>query len=161
MTGTLELLAVDPELRAALAGPSPGPGGATGDASPRAPDAATIAKAMHDQLTSKNGMQPDLFAVFTPANQLVWAPPGSPLDRGRPRASSRRSRRSRGGSVVRAPDPAASAACPYQVSALPIRAPDSDQIVGGILAGVKLQRYFDEWAESDRRQPRRRGCARR
>src|SRR5256885_9438869 len=35
---------------------------------------------------------------------------------------------------------------PYQMSALPIRG-DRDQVVGGLLIGVKLQRLFDEFAD--------------
>ena len=149
MTGTLELLAADPELRAALAGPLPStpPTASEGAAPvPRVPDAAAIAKAMYEQLASKNGIQPDLYAVFTPANKLVWTPTGSPIRQDDLAELAAVEKVRNGGAFAHRLQ--MHGGIPYQVSALPIRAPASDQIVGGILTGVKLQRYFDEWSES-------------
>jgi methyl-accepting chemotaxis protein len=138
MSGTLELLASDPELRASLAG-TPAPGAQTADPT-------AIAKAMYEQLSSKNGMQPDLFAVFTPANKLVWTPTGSPIKQDDLAELAAVEKVRSGGTFPHRMQ--MHNGVPYQVSALPIRAPGSDQIVGGILTGVRLQRYFDEWAET-------------
>jgi len=140
MTGTLELLAADPELRAGVAGLA----APAGDAAP-APDPAAIAQAMYAQLASKHGLQPDLFAVFTATGRLVWAPPGALLgadDLGELAAVEK----VRGGTVF-AHKLQVHDGVPYQVSALPIRAPGGEQIVGGILTGVRLERYFEEWSE--------------
>lgn len=138
MTGTLELLAADPELRASLANvPAPGA---------QIADPTLIAKTMHEQLTTKNGMQPDLFAVFTPANKLVWTPTGSPIKQDDLAELAAVEKVRSGGTFPHRVQ--MHNGVPYQVSALPIRAPGSDQIVGGILTGVRLQRYFDEWSES-------------
>lgn len=138
MTGTLELLAGDPEMRAALAG-VPGTNG-------NPPDATALATFMHTELSTKNGLQPDLFAVFTNANRLVWTPSGSPIKQD-DLAELAAVEKVRAGTVF-AHRIQMHGGVPYQVSALPIRAPNSDQIVGGILAGVRLQKYFDEWSES-------------
>jgi methyl-accepting chemotaxis protein len=148
MTGTLELLAADGELRGALASPPVPPAPVPEDpprVTPSSPDAAAIAKSMHERLSSKNGIQPDLFAVFTTANKLIWTPPGASLKEGDlPELAV--VEKVRGGSSV-AHRIQLVHGVPYQISALPIRAPGSDRIVGGILCGVLLERYFAEWSE--------------
>ncbi len=135
MTGTLELLASDAEVRTAMASASP-----TGVA-----EAAGHAREMYQALAGKNGLKPDVFALFTPANKLAFsAPEGALVEDDLPELAA--VEKARGGSVfahrIQMHD-----GVPYQMSALPIRAPIGDQIVGGILVGVKLQRYFDEFAD--------------
>ena len=165
MTGTLEVLANEEELQTAILGAQMARGQG-GDAAARALAAhaaehrdepaapggagsthmhADTPRSMYEELSTKNSVQPDLFAVFTADNHLVWTPPGSPLhdsdlDELAPID------RARGGSAF-AHKPVLFDGVAYQVSALPVRNPDNQQVVGGILAGVKLERYFDEWAE--------------
>src|SRR5512139_2545792 len=59
MTGTLQLIAQDTELRTAL--------DTVGDADPQA-------KRMYDAMMQKNGLQPDLFALVSRKNEILWTP---------------------------------------------------------------------------------------
>jgi methyl-accepting chemotaxis protein len=135
MTGMVELLAADPELRTAMASVNP----------LAMTQAAAHAKEMSDALSSKNGLKPDLFALFTSANKLAFvAPAGAMTEEDLPELAA--VEKARGGSVfahrIQMMD-----GVPYQMSSLPIRAPTGDQVVGGIVVGVRLQRYFDEFAD--------------
>jgi len=135
MTGTVELLAADNEIREGLA---------KGDDIPHA-------KAAFDALSGKNGVQPDLFVVFTAANHLVWAPPGSPMsERDLPDLAA--VEKVRTGSVFPHRIQVVNGV-PYQVSAAPIRAMTGDTVLGGMLLGVKLERYYTEWSEQSDDRP--------
>jgi methyl-accepting chemotaxis protein len=132
MTGTAELLAADDEFRAAVAA------GGT--------EATGHAQADFEALTVKHGLAPDLFAVISPSNAVMWTPPGAPLAAAEvPELAAVAAARS--GSVFAHRIQIVSGV-PYQVSAVPIRAPKSDAVVGELLLGVRLQRYFEEFAES-------------
>jgi len=131
-TGMMQLLASDSELRAAVAAGTPA--------------AAAHAKEDFEALSPKNGLQPDLYALFTVTNQMIWTPPDSVLtEKDLPELAA--VERARNGSVF-AHRIQMLNNVPYQVSAMPIREPVTEKIVGGMLVGVKLQRYFDEFAES-------------
>jgi methyl-accepting chemotaxis protein len=137
MTGTVELLAADDEIREALEKPE-------GNPAAHAQEAATA-------LATKNGIQPDLFAVFTVANKLVFAPSGSPIqEKDLPNLAA--TEKVRNGSTfahrIQLID-----GVPYQVSAAPIRALTGDRVLGGMLVGVKLERYFNEYAEQSDEDP--------
>ncbi len=145
MTGQLEMLATDGELRRAFA-PRPAP-----PTDPKAPtpepdvhpDPAAVAQKMHDQLQGKNGLKPEVFALFTPANKLIWKSATTPFaEVDLPELAVIEKVRS--GSVF-AHNVHMFGGQPYQVSAVPIRI--GDQIVAGLLMGVKLERYFVEWAD--------------
>jgi methyl-accepting chemotaxis protein len=144
MTATLALLASDDELRKAMSqAADPAPAAAATAAA--ASEAATLhAKQMYDALSAKNGLAPDVFALFTAANRLRFVAPAKALDE-QALPSIAAVEKARGGSTfahrVQVID-----GVPYQMSALPIRG-DKDQVVGGILVGVKLQRLFDEFAD--------------
>jgi len=148
MTATLELLASDDELSQRMAQAAT----VAADASPaqvaaaEAGNAAAIghARQMYDALSSKNGMKPDVFALFTTTNRLKFVAPAKVLDQqSLPVLAA--VEKARGGSVfahrIQMLD-----GVPYQMSAAPIRG-DKDQIVGGMLVGVKLQRLFEEFAD--------------
>ena len=152
MTATLELLATDDELRKAM---SPAPAGAAAAGAAGAAGAAAVtaegrdaaadhARQMYDALSGKTGMQPDVFALFTTANRLRFAAPAKVLDE-QSLPSIAAVEKARGGSVfahrIQVID-----GVPYQMSALPVRG-DRDQVVGGMLVGVRLQRLFDEFAD--------------
>jgi len=141
MTATLELLASDEELCKAMAQAAEGAPAAaeTGHAA-----AVLHARQMYEALSSKNGMQPDVFALFTTTNRLAFAAPARSLDEQTlPQLAA--VEKARGGSVfahrIQLLD-----GVPYQMSAAPLRG-DRDAVVGGMLVGVKLQRLFDEFAD--------------
>jgi methyl-accepting chemotaxis protein len=149
MTAMLALLASDDELRKAMsqaAEPAPATAAAAPPAAAlSAAEAATAHAAhMYDALASNTGLQPDLFALFTTTNRLRFVAPARALDeQALPRLAA--VEKTHVGSVfahrIQVID-----GVPYQMSALPIRG-DRDQIVGGLLIGVKLQRLFDEFAD--------------
>ncbi|HEY0476921.1 MAG TPA: methyl-accepting chemotaxis protein [Kofleriaceae bacterium] len=145
MTATLELLVSDDELRKAMSQPAAGAAAAPAAAPAVAIDAATEhARQMYDALSSRTGLQPDVFALFTSQNRLKFVAPAKVLDeQALPAVAA--VEKARGGSVfahrVQVID-----GVPYQMSALPIRG-DRDQVVGGMLVGVRLQRLFDEFAD--------------
>lgn len=152
MTGTLELLAVDPELRATLQAPD---GSST--AIPVVPDGKAltvhaVGERMLEQLNAKNGLAPDIFAIFTPANRLAFTIPTSPLgEQELPQLGA--VAQARTGSAV-AHRVQMIGGVPYQVSALPVRASKTNnQIVGGVLIGVRLERFFKEWSEQTDEDP--------
>jgi methyl-accepting chemotaxis protein len=113
--------------------------------------AASKARAAYAALSGKNGIQPDLFAVFTVGNKMVWTPPGSPIAE-RDLVDLAAVEKARSGSVFPHRIQVVNNV-PYQVSAVPIRALTSDTILGGMLIGVKLQRYYDEWSEQTDDRP--------
>ncbi len=112
------------------------------------------AKEDYDALSPKNGLQPDLFAVFTADNQLIWSPQNAYVgEKELPELAA--VERARIGSVFPHRIQMLNN-IPYQVSAMPIREPATDKVVGGMLVGVKLQRYLDEFAESSDDVPEQR-----
>ena len=129
LTGTTELLAADPTLGNALANQGELP---------------RVADSLFQRLSSKNALQPDAMIVFDAAGRQLWAPKGSAID---PKSVPELAavEKARSGSVfahrVQVADQQA-----YQMSALPIRGPD-DQVLGGLLLGVKLQRLVTEYAD--------------
>ncbi len=166
MTGTVELLVGDPSLRATLAGlgdgaaapPTP-PGGTSpaqaaaaplpavvsSTASSEQPGVATLARSIQERLSSKNSVQPDVFAIFNTTGRLLWTLPGSPIDPSAT-ASVAAIEKARTGSTfahqIQVIDHVA-----YQMTALPVRAPGGDRVVGGVIVGVKLQRLVQEYAD--------------
>ncbi len=145
MTGALEILAEDPRLRGAMAGPSPASGDDKASAGPSAPSAGTLGEGMFARLSSKNNVQPDFFAIFTVKNRLLWASPGAPI-RAEDLGDLAAVDRVRAGNVF-AHRLVLLENVPYQVSAVPVRAGGDGDVVGGVLAGVKVQRYYLESAE--------------
>ncbi len=142
MTGALEILADDPRLRGALVG---APSDDKGAAGPPPASAATVGEAAFQKLSSKNNVQPDFFVIFTVKNKLLWASPGSPVHADG-LADLAAADRVRAGNVF-AHRLALIDNVPYQVSAVPVRASADSDVVGGILAGTRVDRYYDEFAE--------------
>jgi methyl-accepting chemotaxis protein len=140
MTGQLEMLAADKDLRAALDGPPP-----AADANPDTDPVRVHAKRIHDQVTTPNGLQPEVFLVFV-GNRLLWKSPSTPvLETELPELAV--IEKVRNGSVF-AHNVHILHGVPYQVSGVPIRAAaNSERIVGGMVMGVRLERYYAEWSE--------------
>jgi len=133
LTGIAELVAADDETRDGMAPNAP------------AGAAAAHAKKLYDYLMTGNGVKPDVFAVFTPTNRLVWAPPKDPLANAN-LAQIAAVEKARNGSVF-AHRIQVINGVPYQMSAVPIRAEGSDAVLGGVLIGIKLERGYTEYAE--------------
>lgn len=144
MTGTLEILALDPELAASFVLAD------AGGARDRA--IGEVGARMFEQLSAKNGLQPDLFAIYTAANDLLYSSPKSPLTQAElPQIGTAAAART--GSVV-GHRLQMLAGVPYQVSAAPIRrSKQDDEIVGAMLIGVRLDRYYREWSEQSDEDP--------
>jgi len=142
MTGALELVAEDPRLRKAIAGPPAGPGD---DVPSPGGSASALGEVLFSKLSSKHNIQPDFFLLFTVKNELLWGSPGSPIG---PKDLSDLAavERVRAGSVF-AHRVVIVEGVPYQVSAVPVRASADGDVVGGVLAGVRVQRYYGEYAE--------------
>jgi len=161
LTGTVELLATDALLRAAVANPpvppapptppTPPPGlngtptAITAVAPTATADLKAVANAMFERLSSRNALQPDLMLVFDASGRLLWAPKGSPVD-GKQMNTIAAVEKARAGNVfahrVQVID-----GIPYQVTALSLRGTDGETVVGGLLIGIKLQRLMLEYAE--------------
>jgi methyl-accepting chemotaxis protein len=149
MTATTELLAGDTRLAAALAPAAPPTGEVVPTPPAAVPDATAIAKAMYERLSSKYGLNPDVLVVFSANGGLVWTSPGSSITSD-DLAELGAVEKARAGNLfahrVQVID-----GVPYQVSAVPIKA--GDTVVGGLLMGVKLQRYFEEYADQSDDNP--------
>ncbi|MFO0611843.1 MAG: methyl-accepting chemotaxis protein [Polyangiaceae bacterium] len=137
LTGALEILSEDPRLRTAIEAQSP--------AGPRG-DAAPLIAGMFDKLSTKNGIQPEFLALFDAKNKLLSVAPSAA-------APVRADDLPELAPVARAREGSTFAhrlvmldGVPYQVSAIPIRNAN-DEVIGGLLAGVPVERYFREYAE--------------
>jgi methyl-accepting chemotaxis protein len=136
MTGTAELLANDTELRTAL---------------DTVGDADLQAKRMHDVLMLKNGLQPDLFAIVSRKNDLLWTPEKSPITAAElPELAA--VEKARNGSTF-AHNIQLLGGHPYQVSAVPVKKVGGDDITAILLVGVRLQRLYDDWSQATDENP--------
>jgi len=169
LTNTAEIIAADPALRIAVASlgatppPTPTPAPVEGTPPPPTPtpvpsEAAArveaLGKDFHSHTMGENGAKPDIFAIFAPSGKPLFVPKGSPIE-------------TTNFLTIAAVDKARSGSplahriqvidkTPYQMSAVPIHAPGSDTVVGGIMIGVKLQRMYDEYALTTDEEPDRR-----
>jgi len=155
MTGQVELLASDVELRRALTPPAAAPPPTdprTETPPPARPDPAARAAQMNEYMMGKNGLKPDLFALFSATNKLIYKSPTTPFGEGDlPELAV--VEKVRGGSVF-AHNIHVLGGVPYQVSGVPIRI--GDQVVAGLVVGVKLERYFQEWSDQTDEDPQTR-----
>ena len=144
-TSQLQMIASDDDLRKLVA--------AAGTPTPEivAPLAA-IEKhmlALDEQLTSKYGLQPELFALFDTNNKLLWKSATSPITNDDlPELAP--VEKARSGNLF-AHNVQLIGNVPYQVSAVPIKL--GDKVVGGIMIGVKLERYMVEWSDQTDENP--------
>jgi methyl-accepting chemotaxis protein len=141
MTGQVELLANDIELHRAFAPVVP-PADPKQEPAPR-PDPAVRAAQMNEHMMGKNGLKPELFALFTPGNKLIYKSQTTPFNE-TDLSELAVVEKVRGGSVF-AHNIHVFGGVPYQVSGVPIRI--GEQVVAGLIVGVKLERYFAEWSE--------------
>ncbi|MEZ4294030.1 MAG: methyl-accepting chemotaxis protein [Polyangiaceae bacterium] len=147
MTGALEILAEDPRLRAVmLPAQAPDPAAPPPEEPKSAPSTpSSVGERMMAKLSSKNNVQPDFFVLFSSKGKLLWASSGSPI-KGDDLSDMAAVARVRAGNVF-AHRLVLVENVPYQVSALPVRASADGDVVGGVLAGVRVERYYQEYAE--------------
>lgn len=136
----------EPELRKALVprpGP-PGPDGVVQTTIDRA-KAAEILDEVFDALSGENSLQPDLMVVFDKNGSLVWASPNSIVKAKDLRELEAVARVRTGSAFFNKILIHAGRA--MQIAGVPVKAPRSDEVVGGILVGVGLERYMEEYKE--------------
>ncbi len=136
-----EVLAHDDRLRQALAG-----GAEPLDAAgvPARGQAAELAESMFEQLSGKNALQPGLFLVFD-GQDLVWAPQDSPVSAAELRDLEPVARVRQGRSF--ADQVLIHEGKAIQLAGAPIHAPGSRRVIGGILLGIPVERYMQEYRE--------------
>jgi len=131
-------LAHSDELRRALA--------ANGDEAPPAPSAQAIGQRELKILSGKNGLRPDLLVVFGRGDDnLAFASPGSVVEAEDLRDLEPVARLRNGTAFFNKVLIHKGRA--IQIAGVPVRAPDSDQIVGGVILGVDLERYLLDYKE--------------
>jgi methyl-accepting chemotaxis protein len=136
MTGLTELISQDTELRTAL---------------DTVGDADTQARRIYDGMMQKNGLQPDVFALVSPRNELLWAPEKSVIaEADLPEMAS--VEKARNGSIF-AHRIQMVGGQPYQVSAVPVKKLGGDAITAVLVVGVRMQRYYDQWSEQTDEDP--------
>lgn len=152
LTGVLEIVADDARLKDALLSRNTTTGPVL--AGEMAPAVTAAGEALLAKLSSKNGLHPDVFIIFSTKNELLFASPDAPIEsEDLPELAA--VDRVRNGSVF-AHRVTMLDGVPYQVSAVPVRAGPEADVVGGVLTGVRVQRYFDEYAEQSDDVPERR-----
>jgi methyl-accepting chemotaxis protein len=134
-----ELIAHDAALAQAIAAPAPD--GRT---------AKQVAEAVFEEISGKSALRPNLFVVFG-AQELVYASPDSSIDAADLRELEPVARVRGGGAFfnqVLIHDGKA-----FQVTGVPVNAPGEKRVVGGLLLGISVERYMDEYRElSDTRK---------
>ncbi|MBA3501297.1 MAG: HAMP domain-containing protein [Deltaproteobacteria bacterium] len=146
MTGQLEMMANDNDLRK-LMGASVIPGAF--DAMSPESTIGAAATLIHEQLMSTNGLQPDLFVMFTTTNRLLWKSPQTPIGETDLAELAPVEKIRAGSSFTHSLQVIDN--IPYQVSAVPVRL--EKDIVGGLMIGVRLERYFVEWSDQTDADP--------
>lgn len=145
LSAVTELLAHDVLLRRSLA--EPRQAGAAGPTGPEAQQsAADIAAQAFQLLSGKNSIKPDLMLVFDSAGELVWSrltrDPGTvdPQDLDDMKAVAK----------VRSGDSIHNKVLiydgrPYVAAGAPVRSPAGKELIGGLVLGVALEHYMDEY----------------
>lgn len=125
-----EVLAGEDALRTALAG--------------GAPETATaIARSMHRTLSGKNALRPDVFLVFDAFGKPIYVSEGSPIGGEDLRELEAVARVRAGGAYfneILVHDGRA-----LQAAGVPILRPDGETPVGGLIIGIALERYFEDY----------------
>ena len=148
VSSVADLIAADPRLRQGLAGP---PSGATGMPEGATGGAAAAAQQMFEQISGKNGIRPDILLVFDQQG-LVWASPDSPIDGGDLRELEPVNKVRQGvaffNKVLIHPGGA------IQLAGVPITAPGEKRVVGGLIIGIDILRYMQEYRDQSDEKPK-------
>lgn len=139
MTGAVEMVVSEGQLREAMAK-------LVGIPVPEdAPDIASGSMPRFEALSSKNNLQPDVMLVFNPAGKLLWSNHGAPITATQLATIAAVEKARSGGTFAHRIQIIDNVA--YQITALPVHAPSSEVLVGGVLVGVKLERLLTEYAD--------------
>ncbi|HUS63491.1 MAG TPA: methyl-accepting chemotaxis protein [Kofleriaceae bacterium] len=145
VSSVADVMASDMRLKQALVGQPPivtGPAPATPPPPVTGASAAVLAEQLHDQMNGKNGLRPDLFLVFT-QDSLVYASPDSPINAANLREIEPVARVRQGTAFFNKLLIHEGKA--LQVAGVPVTAPGEKRVIGGILLGVGVERYMDEY----------------
>jgi methyl-accepting chemotaxis protein len=153
VSSVADVMANDMRLKQGLVG---SPGMYTGPVPLTAPPAETtaakkLAEELFDQMNGKNGLRPDLFLVFT-QDSLVYASPDSPVRAEDLRELEPVARVRQGSAFFNKLLIHEGKA--VQLAGVPVTAPGEKRVIGGILVGVSIERYMDEYrSQSDDKEP--------
>jgi methyl-accepting chemotaxis protein len=149
LSSVTELVAHEEPLRQAMAA-------VQGDAAAvPAPSAATIAEKIFEVLQGKNSVRPDLMLLFDRRGKLIWSKlsdhPEGGFDSQHLGEMAAVHVVAQGHSYfdkVLIHDGRA-----YQIAGVPVRQPGGEDVIGGLLMGVNLRRYMEDYkAQSDARE---------
>lgn len=147
VSSVASMMATDGELVRALSGPPAG--GLAGEPSTETPTPAATAKRLFERVSGKSGVQPDFLVVFD-GSKLVWASPAAKLDAEDIEALEPVSRVRAGqafyNKVLILSDRT------VQIAGVPVRNSNGN-IVGGLLLGVDITRYFEQFKEQSDKNP--------
>ncbi|HEU5059766.1 MAG TPA: HAMP domain-containing methyl-accepting chemotaxis protein [Kofleriaceae bacterium] len=146
VSSVADLIAADPRLRQGLGG-----GGSTGMPEGAAGGPAAAAAEMFEKVSGKNGIRPDLFLVFDQQG-LVWSSPESPVDAGDLRELEPVNKVRQGvaffNKVLIHPGGA------IQLAGVPIMAAGEKRVVGGLIIGIDVLRYMQEYRDQSDEKPK-------
>jgi methyl-accepting chemotaxis protein len=146
------VLAADDRLRQAMAGAASASatdssGGPAAEPPAQTRPAAALAEKMFEQVSGKNALQPGVFLLFDD-QELVWAAPESPIGPEDMRELEPVARVRQGRAFVNQiliHDGKA-----IQLAGTPIYAPGEKRVVGGLILGIPVERYMEEYrSQSD------------
>jgi methyl-accepting chemotaxis protein len=137
VSSVAEVLAADRNLRRALAG-----GGTADETAGAGESAAAVAEAMYEQLSGKNAIRPDLFLVIDD-RELVWSPPNSPVPAADVRELEPVARVRQGTAFFN--KVLVHNGHAVQLAGVPILHPSDKRVVGGLLIGIAVERYMDDY----------------
>ncbi len=131
----------EPELRRALT-PHPGP---DDKLVVNREHAAQLIGDVFKILSDQNSLQPDVMVLFDKNGGLIWASPDSPIQSGDLRELEAVARVRTGSAFFN--KVLVHRGVALQIAGVPIRAVGSDDVVGGIITGVRLVRYMEDYKE--------------
>ena len=139
LTGITEIVVGETDLREGLAA------GAGIKVEATDVDLPRVSKSLLQRMSGSTGIKPEVFVAFNAAGKLAWAPQGSPINETTMSAIAAVDKARSGGTFANQIQVINNVA--YQMSAMPVYAPGTEQVVGGVLVGIRLQRMVEEYAE--------------
>jgi methyl-accepting chemotaxis protein len=138
----------EPELRKALT-PRPNEDGTGTTTNPA--KAAALLTDVFEILSGKNSLQPDVMVLFDAKGKMLWSSPKSPIQSADMRELEAVARVRTGQAFFNKVLVHRGRA--MQIAGVPVRAVGSDEVVGGIITGVYLERYMEQYkVQSDDRE---------
>ena len=139
----------DPTLRRAM---TPQPPAADGTVPTSAgPSASSIVERAFEVHSGKNGIRPDLMMLFDKNGKMLWSSPDSVIKSNDLRELEAIARIRTGSAFFNKAFIHGGRA--MQIAGVPVRAAGGDDVVGGIVVGVYLERYMlDYKQQSDRKE---------